>query len=99
MGYRAGLSMWWARTFHHVYFWRLSENLGNHASGKTRLALHIAKYVFPYILLAVYVGSLIERRHAAVELQAPWQSALQILGVIAIALLIRETGRRRAVER
>jgi len=89
--------MWWARKFHHNELWRVSERLGVHASDGGTFALHIADYAIPYFLLALYIALLLYGNLAGIS-SSPWVSALQILGVAGIALLIRETGRRRAAE-
>src|ERR1051326_372964 len=90
--------MWWARKFHHKDLWGLSEKRGISIKEESAFVSYVADYGFAYVVLALYLGFLLKGNLAEISLEAPWTSALEILGGAGLALLIREIGRRGAAE-
>lgn len=90
--------MWWASKFHHKDIWGLSDKPSLSVKEEATFASYLADYAFSYIVLALYIGFLLTGNFGAISLQAPWAPVLEFLGISAIVLLIREIGRRRAVE-
>lgn len=89
--------MWWARRFHHACV-ILGKTLNRQKNGDASLALRTAYYAFPYAILAAYIGLLFAEDLSEISSKTAWVLVLQILGVVAVVLLIRETRSRRAAE-
>jgi C4-dicarboxylate-specific signal transduction histidine kinase len=89
--------MWWARRFQHGRL-ILRENPYGQRRTDAAVALSLAYGAFPYVILAAYIGVLLAGNLGEISAMSPWGSVLQILTLVCVALLIRETMNRRAAE-